>query len=109
MGRIQKVIGRNVKDMRNHLGLTQQVLAEKSDISIPFLAQIESGTRNPSLDVIEKLASALDIKPYQLLIEDDSERSMDRRSTISNYSNDLRKEITKLIKQIEKKHLSGGK
>ena len=38
MGHIQKVIGRNVKDMRNHLGLTQQVLAEKSDISIPFLA-----------------------------------------------------------------------
>jgi transcriptional regulator with XRE-family HTH domain len=107
MGKIQKVIGRNVKEIRTQLGLTQQVLAEKADISIPFLAQIESGTRNPSLDVIEKLASALDRKAYQLLIED-TERSMDRRSTISNYSNDLRKELTKLIKQIEKKHLSGG-
>ena len=107
MGKIQKVIGRNVKEIRTQLGLTQQVLAEKADISIPFLAQIESGTRNPSLDVIEKLASALDRKAYQLLIED-TERSMDRRSTISNYSNDLRKELTKLIKQMEKKHLSGG-
>ena len=107
-GIIQKVIGRNVKDMRNHLGLTQQVLAEKADISIPFLAQIESGTRNPSLDVIEKLALALELKPSATRW-DDSERSMDRRSTISSYSNDLRKELNKVIKQVEKKHLSGGK
>jgi transcriptional regulator with XRE-family HTH domain len=106
MGHIQKVIGNNVKNARTQAGYTQQVLAEKADISIPFLAQIENGSRGPSLEVVEKLAAALQIKPYQLLLEGKAEPLADRRNIITGYSKDLRKEIDNVIKQIERKHLS---
>ena len=105
MSHLQEIIGRNVKGARSRLGLTQQVLAEKADISIPFLAQIEGGSRGPSLEVIEKLASALGLKAFQLLVEEDADAPLDRRSAISGFSSDLRKEMDKLIKQVEKRHL----
>jgi len=106
MGHLQKIIGKNVKKSRTEQGLTQQVLAEKADISIPFLPQLESGSRGPSLEVLGKLASALGLAPYQLLVEDEEETATDRRSTISRFSNDLRKELDKAIKQVERRHLS---
>lgn len=41
--------------------MSQEKLAEKAGIDSKFLSQIELGTRNPSLETIRKIASALDV------------------------------------------------
>ena len=53
------VIGLNIKQMRKERGLTQVELAEKSNISRPYLAGVEGCRYNPSVDTLQKIAAAL--------------------------------------------------
>jgi len=52
--------GRIVRARRLALDLTQETLAEKSELHRTYIADIERGTRNVSLRNIERLALALD-------------------------------------------------
>lgn len=53
-----KVIGELVEE-RHRQGLTQQDLADLTGILPPNLARLETGTRVPTLVVLQKYASAL--------------------------------------------------
>jgi DNA-binding Xre family transcriptional regulator len=56
------VAGRNpIMVWREHRGLKAKELAERAGISAPYLSQLESGEREASLDVIKKIAAALDV------------------------------------------------
>ncbi|MDR1168973.1 MAG: helix-turn-helix domain-containing protein [Heliobacteriaceae bacterium] len=48
--------------------LSQEKLAELAGIGRSTLTQIEGQTSSPTLDVVEKLAKALEYEPYELLI-----------------------------------------
>ena len=52
---------------RSYRGLTLQGLAEKSQISIPFLSAIETGSRRGSPALWRKLAEALDVSADDIL------------------------------------------
>ena len=56
-------IGELVREYRLSKKLTQQELAEKSDLSLPFINLIENNRRNLSVDTLLKLLSAMDIDP----------------------------------------------
>jgi DNA-binding XRE family transcriptional regulator len=58
-----------IKVWREYRGLTQQQLAEAAGISIPFLSQIETGKRKPSVGVLLKIASTLRLGVDDLLQE----------------------------------------
>jgi transcriptional regulator with XRE-family HTH domain len=60
-------IAKNVKRLREKRGLTQEALAVKVDIHRVHLARIESAVRTPSVEMLEKLAKALKVKPGKLL------------------------------------------
>lgn len=47
---------------------SQEKLAELAGIGRSTLTQIEAQTSSPTLDVVEKIASALQYEPYELLI-----------------------------------------
>ena len=56
-------IGELVREYRLSKELTQQELAEKSDLSLPFINFIENNRRNLSVDTLLKILSAMDIDP----------------------------------------------
>ena len=56
-------IGELVREYRLSKKLTQQELAEKSDLSLPFINLIENNRRNLSVDALLKILSALEIDP----------------------------------------------
>ena len=56
-------IGELVREYRLSKKLTQQELAEKSDLSLPFINLIENNRRNLSVDTLLKILSAMDINP----------------------------------------------
>ena len=58
---IKEIFGQKVKLMRKAKELSQEDLAEKSGLNRPYISAIEKGKRNISLEVIEKLAEALEI------------------------------------------------
>lgn len=65
---IETVISENIKSLRKKLGWSQELLAEKTGVSAPYITQIEVGKRTPSLDIVEKLAFALGVE-YKTLFE----------------------------------------
>ena len=62
-----KLIGKRVKEVRVARGMPQMLLAEKSDISVPYLSYIENKKKAPSLEVIVKIAMALNTSVDSLL------------------------------------------
>ena len=46
------LLGKNIKKRRRELGLTQQQLADKMDISLNFMGKIEVAFSKPSLDTL---------------------------------------------------------
>jgi transcriptional regulator with XRE-family HTH domain len=67
---IKKIFGKNLKKFRKLRGLTQEKLAEKVSLSIPYIGAIEIGQKFPSHDKINKIITALNISPYLLFLED---------------------------------------
>ncbi|REL24821.1 XRE family transcriptional regulator [Rhodohalobacter sp. SW132] len=52
-------IGKQIKERRDTLGITQPDLAEMSGISVNTLYKIETGQANPTLKVLNKIADIL--------------------------------------------------
>jgi XRE family aerobic/anaerobic benzoate catabolism transcriptional regulator len=62
-------IGREVRRHRAKRGMTRRQLAQASETSERYLAQIESGAGNPSVSVLRAIAQALDLPASALLPE----------------------------------------
>ncbi len=62
-------IGAEVRKSRAKRGMTRRQLAQASEISERYLAQIEGGAGNPSVSVLRAIAGALDLRAAALLPE----------------------------------------
>lgn len=60
-------IGTTVRSTRRLLGMTVEALASRAGVSTGALSQLERGQGNPSLQTLQRLASALSIPLVQLL------------------------------------------
>lgn len=67
---IVKVFGSNVKYYRQIAGLSQETFAEKCGMHRTYISAIECFRRSISLENIQRIADALDIEAYKLLVED---------------------------------------
>lgn len=67
----RRVLAENVKAARRALLLSQEALALETEIDRTYISGIERGLRNPSLDLIVKLAARLQKTPGELLTAPD--------------------------------------
>lgn len=67
------LFGQRLKHLRTQAGLTQNDLGFKTGIDRSYLSNIETGDRNVSIDIMEKLADALGI-PMRDLFEFDAQK-----------------------------------
>jgi len=63
---LRDIVRTNIKRYRNHRKWTQAELAERLDISINFLSDVENGKRWISPASMVKIASVLNIEPFEL-------------------------------------------
>ena len=54
--------GARLREIRQSKGIPQERLAELAGLDRTYISKIEKGQRNISLEIVAKLASALDIK-----------------------------------------------
>jgi transcriptional regulator with XRE-family HTH domain len=67
---LRAILSQNIKRFRNFRKLSQADFAEKVDISIPFLSDIENGKKWVSPFTLVKIADALNVETYELLKPD---------------------------------------
>jgi transcriptional regulator with XRE-family HTH domain len=61
MDDLRKKFGKRLQTLRRQAGLTQEQLAEATEISVDFISLVERGINSPSFDNLEKLAKALGV------------------------------------------------
>lgn len=59
-------LGKNIKNRRKELKITQQELADKLNLSLNFVGKIEVAFSKPSLDTLIKISKKLDMSVSEL-------------------------------------------
>jgi transcriptional regulator with XRE-family HTH domain len=65
--RLQHRVGLNIQDLRRARKLSQEELADMCKIHQTYLSGVETGKRNPSLLVLERIATAFGVDPEELV------------------------------------------
>jgi transcriptional regulator with XRE-family HTH domain len=65
----RKLLGRNIRRLRQQKSMTQEELAFEAEIDLTYMGGIERGRRNPSLLVMARIAEALSVPLGKLLSE----------------------------------------
>jgi len=117
-----KIVGINIRKLREKKGLTLRELAMNMSVSASLLSQIETGKTSPSLATLKKVADALNItigslisdrqeSPSQIIVRADERQKMDRGSKgMQMYlltSDDPNKQMEPLLFKLEEKAGSG--
>ena len=64
-------IGSKLKEVRSLKGMSLRKLAKGVDVSASFLSQVEQGKCRPSLETLERISAALDVRVEYLLREEE--------------------------------------
>ena len=59
--------GKRVRKARKASGLSQEALAHEAESNRTYISDVERGTRNPSIEVVERIAKALNVTMGSLL------------------------------------------
>ncbi|HQJ90279.1 MAG TPA: helix-turn-helix transcriptional regulator [Paludibacteraceae bacterium] len=73
---LKNTFGENLKRFRKKVGFTQEKFAEKLDVSVPHLSNIELGDKFVSAELIEKIVDVLGISPSALFFSVDEVKSV---------------------------------
>ena len=59
-------LGLRIAQLRRDKKLTQEELAEATEYSVEFISLVERGINGPSIEGLERIADALEVKPKNL-------------------------------------------
>jgi len=96
---LRGILSKNIKRHRQSRNLSQADLAEKLDISVNFLCNIENGNRWVSPQTLVKFASALNIQPFELL-KPTEELPSDVTDTLNKCLDEAVVAVTQTLNQI---------
>jgi transcriptional regulator with XRE-family HTH domain len=72
---IREVFARNLRRYRRAARLSQEELAHRSDIDRTYISSLERSVYAASIDVVDRLAVALEIQAADLLVRPPSARA----------------------------------
>lgn len=93
--KIREMLARNIKTIRSQKKFSQAVLAEKAEISIPFLSSIECANKWPHPDTLAKIADALSVNVEELFGNKIQNDKTSATATTENQDENFTKEILK--------------
>lgn len=110
---IQLSIGDNIKNLRKQAGFSQKELAAMIEQTPTSIMHYEKGDRTPNQEIIEKIATALKVRPSTLLDWDDWENRFNLDGKLSEEVKMIEvkqeKEDVKLLQQFHMLNDAGKK
>ena len=96
---IKSIFGENLKFYRKSKKLSQEQLSENVNISVKHLSSIERGLTFVSADLMEKLASSIDIPVFYFFVN--SKEIIFNDVILNSLENIIEKQLTKSIENIK--------
>lgn len=97
---LNKLYIENIKKIRTEKKLSQEKLAELSNLSSPFISDIENGKKWGSFETLVSIANALEVEPYELLLPPKTNVSYDTKRT-QELMKRLRSNFSELVDTME--------
>jgi len=106
---LKQIFIQNMKVFRKKEGMSQMKLAEYLNTSPTYIGEIEVGKKFPSMDMIEKIANILKIKPYHFFIDRTEQNSDNTYPKLpKSMKNEIRSELNfsmnELIRELLEKY-----
>lgn len=89
MGKLKKLIGARIKEIRTKRGFTQEQLSVKTNIALSTICRLENGVNMPREENLEALSEALEV-------------SIDAFFKFEHYEGDRNSRIIKIFDMIHK-------
>lgn len=67
--KLREQVGLNIRNLRSSKGMSQEQLALAADMDRSYVSEIELARFSASVDLLEKIARALDVAPKELFKE----------------------------------------
>lgn len=77
---LQKRFGSRIRNIRMREQLTQEKLAERAEINVTYVSDIERGETNITLEMVERIAKAFNVDPkylFEFTADTDEEETSD--------------------------------
>jgi transcriptional regulator with XRE-family HTH domain len=105
------VIGERLRDLREHKKLSQGDVEKRTGLLRCYISRVENGHTVPSVDTLEKMASALKIPLYRLFTDDEHvekpnipHQDVPSRAVITKQDREMQV-FAKLLSRMSKKNL----
>ena len=100
-------IGFIIKKYRAKRGITRQILANKSGISLRYLAQLESGKANPTISILKNISYSLNMTLSDMFFTYNNETAIGMYdSRLMKFSSEQKKKVLSLIENIDRENRS---
>jgi len=100
---IKTALGKNIKFLRFHRNYSQADLAERADISIMYLSNIERGLKFPKPAILSQIAEGLGVNVYELfktdIVPDDN------RELVNRISQDVTQKVNQALEGVFRQYL----
>ena len=103
-------IGRFIVEKRKRLGLTQQQLADRLNVSFQAVSKWENGTTFPNIEILKDLATVLDVSVDEILAGSEKEAdglSYSKAGIDIAYTDTIKKEMAKSLETKDRRVLNG--
>ncbi len=103
-------IGRFIVEKRKRLGLTQQQLADRLNVSFQAVSKWENGTTFPNIEILKDLATVLDVSVDEILAGSEKEAdglSYSKAGIDITYTDTIKKEMAKSLETKDRRVLNG--
>ena len=97
---LRVILGKGIRFYRQQRQLSQASLAEKANISITFLSNIERGIKYPTSDTLSALANGLGVEVFELFRHDHSPAQ--NRKLFERFKIDITKNVLETLEAVYK-------
>ncbi|GBF32614.1 hypothetical protein DCCM_0810 [Desulfocucumis palustris] len=86
---LNKIVGDNIRTIRKLKGFSRGELAVRAGFTSSYWGYLERGQKNPSLELVERIAFVLEVEPYMLLVDSPSKGLFSEMTQLLNVINSM--------------------